>query len=279
MVCEPNQPIVMGDERIPSRHALFWVLMAGVAILVGCPPIPPTKVPMDTLFYGTEGQGNGTLILFLPGFGSAAQDFEKKGFVAAVKEQAPSIDVLAADAHFGYYKERTVVERLWQDAVQPAMQSGHDEIWLVGTSMGGMAAVAFAREHPDAVSGLVLLSPYLGPRKFIAGIEEAGGLAGWSPSEEDTIYDQLWTWLRGYQDGSDRPEMILAFGERDRLNPAHEILAAILPPDKVLRTDGGHGWRVWKPLWQEILKLRFDSRSVAPAGDRSGGGLWPTARY
>ena len=255
-------------RRIPSWHALFSVLLASVATFVGCASIRPTKVPMDTLFYSTEDQGNGTLIVFLPGFGSAADDFEKKGFVAAVKEQAPSIDVLAADAHFGYYQERTVVERLWEDAVRPAIQSGHDEIWLVGTSMGGLAAVIFALEHPDAVSGLVLLSPYLGPKKLIAGIEDSGGLAGWSPSEEDTIYDQLWSWLKGYQDGSDRPEMILAFGERDRLNPAHEILAEILPSDKILRTDGGHGWRVWKPLWQEILKLQFDPRYAAPAGGR-----------
>ncbi len=127
-----------------SLLALLVVLMTGT--LFGCSPSRPTKVPIDTLFYGTGGENGGTLIVFLPGYGSAARDFEKNGFVETVRAQNPSIDVTSVDAHFGYYKERTLVERLRQDAIHPAMQSRYEEIWIVGTSMGGLGAVLFARE-------------------------------------------------------------------------------------------------------------------------------------
>ena len=247
--------------------ARLSLLIASVTTLLGCPQARPTKVPLDTLFYGAEGGNGGTLIVFLPGYGSTARDFEKKGFVEAVKKRDPSIDVLSVDAHFGYYKERGLVERLWEDVFQPAMQSGYGDIWLVGTSMGGLGAVVFAQEHQEAVKGIVLLSPYLGPEEIVSQIEESGGLSGWSPSEENTIYDRLWSWLKGYHEGSDRPELIIAFGERDRLNPAHEILAAVMPSDRVLRTDGGHGWRVWKPLWNEFLDRRFNHTAAAPGAD------------
>ncbi len=213
---------------------------------------------MDTIFYGASRQGRKMLIVFLPGFGSEAHDFEKKGFIAAVRERNPSIDMVAVDAHFGYYQDRSVVKRLWQDVMGPAKQAGYEKIWIVGTSLGGLGAIAFAREHADVVTGLVLLSPYLGPGDFIARIRASGGLAHWTSSADDDLYDRLWSWLKGYQEGTDRPEMILAFGERDALNPAHELLAEVLPQDRVVRRAGGHGWRVWKPLWKEVVKTRFD---------------------
>lgn len=247
--------------------ARLLLLIAGVTTLLGCAQTRPTKIPLDTLFYGTAGGNGETLIVFLPGYGSAARDFEKKGFIAAVRKRAPSIDVLSVDAHFGYYKERNLVERLRQDAIDPAMQSRYEEIWIVGTSMGGLGAVLFAREYPEVLKGIVLLSPYLGPGEIVTQIEESGGLSRWSPSEENTVYDQLWSWLKGYDEGFERPELIIAFGERDRLNPAHEILAAVMPSDRVFRIDGGHGWRVWKPLWDQILTRQFNHVAGPPSTD------------
>ena len=102
-----------------------------------------------------------------------------------------------------------------------------------------------------------LATGQLGPGDIIADIAASGGLAGWAPSGETGGFDELWAWLKGYAEGSARPEMFLAFGERDRLKPGHELLAAILPAQNVLRSDGGHGWREWRPLWNEILDLRF----------------------
>ena len=67
----------------------------------------------------------------------------------------------------------------------------------------------------------------------------------------------FWSWLQGYSRGERRPRILLAFGESDRLNQAHELLSSVLPPESVIRVDGGHGWRVWEPLWREILEAEF----------------------
>ena len=51
-------------------------------------------------------------------------------------------------------------------------------------------------------------------------------------------------WKGQYHDGRDRPEAIFSLGERYRLNAAHDLLAEILPPDKVIRRDSRHAWGV-----------------------------------
>ena len=66
--------------------------------------------------------------------------------------------------------------------------------------------------------------------------------------------EQIWSWLQGYAAGEPRPKTLLAFGESDRLNRGHELLSALLPEDRVMRVDGGHGWRVWDPLWPKVLE-------------------------
>jgi pimeloyl-ACP methyl ester carboxylesterase len=231
--------------------------IAGAATLFGCRTIPPPKTPIDTIYYRAEHADAKTLLVFLPGYGSAAQDFDKRGLIESVRTHQPSIDMLAVDAHFGYYESRTLVERLWQDAITPAIENGYEEIWLVGTSMGGLGAIVFSLDHAEAITGLVLLSPYLGPRDLISAIEKAGGLAAWTPERNDDVFEQIWTWLKEYQNGRARPKLILAYGVKDRLSRSHELLARILPADRVLRVEGGHGWRVWKPLWEEILSRKL----------------------
>ena len=69
--------------------------------------------------------------------------------------------------------------------------------------------------------------------------------------------EMLWFWLQGYPRGAPRPRILLAFGESDRLNHGHELLSAALPADTVIRVDGGHGWRVWEPLWRDVLEAEF----------------------
>ena len=250
------------DNRI-KRACLLLLLAAGVA---GCAFSRSPKTPLDRLSYGTDGERGSTLIVFLPGRGGAAKDFESQGFVEASLARDPSIEMVAVDAHFGYYRTGTFVERLWEDIVRPARQSGYDEIWLVGTSLGGLGVVAFCNEHADAITGIVLLAPYLGSGDIIADIEASGGLAEWAPSGETGGFDELWAWLKGYPEGKERPELILAFGAQDRLKSAQELLAAALPAQSVLRSDGGHGWREWRPLWNEILELRFGKEPSRASG-------------
>src|SRR5690625_6784033 len=75
------------------------------------------------------------------------ESFPNHGFVATGSEL--DIDMLAADAHFGYYRERTFVQRLHEDIILPARQQGYQHIWLLGLSMGGFGAVLYCNEHPQ----------------------------------------------------------------------------------------------------------------------------------
>ena len=198
---------------MPKYIGCSVLLISALIMTGGCFRVRPPKTPIDSLSYGVEGQGAGTLIVFLPGWGDSAGDFEKQGFVSAVRSVNRSIDMVAVDAHLGYYESESIVERLLQDVIGPARESGYKDIWLVGTSLGGLGAAAFCSDHEEAIAGLVLLAPYLGPPEEIARISSAGGLAQWKPAEDGDVYERLWSWLKGYSDGRTRPELILAFGE------------------------------------------------------------------
>lgn len=58
---------------------------------------------------------------------------------------------------------------------------GHDHVWVLGVSMGGLGALHYTQQHPDRVDGVIALAPYLGRRRLVAEIRDAGGLARWTP--------------------------------------------------------------------------------------------------
>ena len=74
------------------------------------------------------------------------------------REFDPRLDVIAADAHFGYYRARSVVDRLHEDLIAPVADR-YERVWLVGISMGGFGSALYAMEHPDVVDGVIMLAP------------------------------------------------------------------------------------------------------------------------
>src|SRR5690625_7185109 len=84
--------------------------------------------------------------------------------------------MLAADAHFRYYRERTFVQRLHEDIILPARQQGYQHIWLLGLSMGGFGAVLYCNEHPQMIDGLMFLAAYPGEPALVQEIHDSGGL-------------------------------------------------------------------------------------------------------
>jgi pimeloyl-ACP methyl ester carboxylesterase len=171
--------------------------------------------------------------------------------------------VFAADAHFGYYRKRTLLERLDQDVVAPLRRQGYRDLWLVGTSMGGHGAIAYARTHPERVSGLLLFAPYMGPRDVVEEVKRAGGLCHYEapPYEEsaDGFARENFVWLRRATCGDARVPIWLAVGDQDRLLPADRLLADALSPSRVLVLPGGHGWAVWTPAVKQL-----SARALAP---------------
>ena len=262
----------MSEASMPATARFRRVSALAMLALssVGCGP-PPPVVPLPSFHYESGHAKPTTAVLFLPGRGSRADDFAGQGFVQAVQERGLNLELVAVDAHLGYYLEdraRSLPARLHQDAVLPAMARGCRQVWLVGTSLGAMGTLAYVQHYPAAVAGVVLLGPYLGEEPILGEIERAGGLAAWSPAGS-VGYDhevRTWQWLQLLaESGRPRPfELYLGYGERDRLVRASRLLAAALPADHVLTApNGGHDWDTWLGLWQRFLACcghRLESR-------------------
>jgi pimeloyl-ACP methyl ester carboxylesterase len=233
-----------------------------VLSLFACGP-PAATIPLPSLRY-QSGQGNPTTaVLLLPGRYSRASDFAAHGFVRAVQERGLNVEVLAVDAHLGYYLEkgyRSLPARLHEDVVLPAMDRGCRQVWLVGTSLGAMGSVAYAKRFPAAVAGVVLLGAYLGEEPILGEIERSGGLAAWTPAGSVGYPYEVrsWHWLQRYTEvRPSLPELYIGYGERDPYLRASRLLAAALPRDHVLTaSDGGHDWETWLGLWQRFLADR-----------------------
>lgn len=237
-----------------TRRTVAALLLAGAAS--GCGP--RAAVPMRTVEDRVAAGRARSLIVFLPGRGSRADTFVKEDFAAIAREGGVAADLVFADATEGYYADRTIVERLHDDVVAPARSRGYERVWLVGTSLGGLGAILYAREHPGDVDGVLLLAPYLGEAPLVEEIERTGGLAAWrGPYAGDGwngVTREVWAWLRdAAAPGARRPELWLGYGRSDRLRRSHALLAAALAPGRVLTADGGHAWPVWRELWRAFV--------------------------
>jgi pimeloyl-ACP methyl ester carboxylesterase len=211
--------------------------------------------------YRTGGQAPAKcLIVLLPGSGDNDAAFEEHHFVEAIGSRQLQADIIAANATIGYYAAGTVWDRLSTDVVEPALARGYQRVWVAGISMGGLGALMYANRHPDQVSGVMVMAPFLGDRSLIRDIGSAGGLAKWKAPARPRSLDtnnyplELWRWLQAVTSGVERgPRLYLGYGRRDKLAPAAHLLAAELPPDHVYETGGGHAWGPWEEQWATFL--------------------------
>ncbi|QBQ54068.1 alpha/beta fold hydrolase [Nitrosococcus wardiae] len=180
-------------------------------------------------------------------------------FKTAWKTGLP-VDAWEVDAHLGYYTRRLLVNQLHTDVVENARNTGYTRIWLIGISLGGLGSLLYAREHPEAISGMVVLAPFLGNSSLVREIRKAGGVANWKPTavQPGDYQRHLWQWLQGYLNPHTAlPRLYLGFGENDKFAPSNRLLAEILPREQVFIASGGHNWPTWKHLWQRILAAGF----------------------
>ena len=181
--------------------------------LSGCLGMLPNPTPMTSLRDELPGGGAKCLVVFLPGAGDSAADFERHGFVGALREKGLSVDIVSAQATLGYYVKGGVLERLSADVIGPARAKGYQQTWLMGMSMGGMGTLIYSRAHPDEVNGVLALAPYLGERELIEEIQAAGGLAAWNGAG-DGDERALWRWLKGVSSKQERGPTSTSAGAR-----------------------------------------------------------------
>jgi len=237
----------------------FSILTGGLN--TACYHLQPAVVPMAALPYpasDSSDQRAGDLVVLLPGLGDYATAFEKQGLVAHLRgpefAEQP-VDVLAVNAHFKYYRNKTAIERLHADVIVPAREAGYERIHLIGISLGGFGALRYLRDYPGEVQSVTLIAPYVGERKYY------GELASPEPAPEGqaTESENPWPWIRALpQDVLAR--VYLGYGESDRFAEGHAALATLLDPEHVVVEPGKHRWKVWKTIWPELLEAMKSDR-------------------
>ncbi len=219
------------------------------------------REPMPSETYRALGPDTARgVIVLLPGFGDRPEAFAENGFVAAL--EGTRLDVVAADAHFTYYRKGRVVTRLHEDVIEPLRRRGYRNIWLAGTSMGGIGAVGYARQHPEGVRGVFLLAPYMGPKEVVQEVA-ATGLCKWQGKAGDehdveSFARANFVWLREQACVKREVSLYLGVGSEDRLLQADSVLGGVLPASHFVVLPGGHGWKVWTPVMSKLLQAVGD---------------------
>jgi len=241
------------------RRTLLCLMLA--LPLAACIPDRPVKDKLDTVQHQAAcGTRADALVVLLPGIFDTPEDFARERFISALRERNLSVDVIAADAHMGYYRQRTIVERVRQDIVLPARRLGYRQIWLAGVSLGGYGSLLYAKYHAGDIDGIFLIAPYLGNDDLMKEIAAAGGPAGWKAGSMDEHQPdrELWEWMQQRVPGQrGSPPIYIGYGVADRFAPANRMFAGMLPTGHAATTDGGHEWAPWRRLWEGFLDRRL----------------------
>lgn len=214
-----------------------------------------TREPMLAFEVRAEpGVRQRCLLVMMPGMLNLPDVYLQRGFVQTALAASGRCDVLAIDAHWGYYRTRTLTERIGEDILLLAELRGYEDIWVLGSSMGGMGALLVAQAYPDRIDGVVLLAPYFGDTRLLRAIVDAGGLAAWDGSGGHGAEASLWRWLRGYATHPEQmPSLYLGVGDEDGTRLGFDLLAAQLPATQSGLAPGGHAWATWQVLWRRLL--------------------------
>ena len=198
------------------------------------------------------------VLVMLPGIGDAPERFDASGITALA---AQACDVLTVDAHFGYYRDATVVDRL--SAVLEPLQQRYAEVWLVGISLGGYGAAMTAQARPELVDGVVLIAPFLGLERSIRPVVtrvEQEGLAAFStdaartnPRKHFMEVEPLWAWLAERARTGEGTEVYLGWGERDRFAPTLRRVGAAFD-GHAFTAEGAHDWDTFAKVFGHIAE-------------------------
>ncbi len=267
----PPNPVL----RFVREKRLFLALsVLGVSLASGCHYaayfVREVREPMLALEVRAEpGARQRCLLVMMPGMLNIPDEYLRRGFIQDALAASRRCDIVSVDAHWGYYRTRTLTARIGEDILLLAEVRGYEEIWILGSSMGGMGALLVAQSHPDRIDGVILFAPYFGDTRVLGSIVRAGGLAAWDGSDASGTEAALWRWLRGYAtDPEHMPALYLGVGDEDGTRIGFDLLAAELPSTQSGLAPGGHAWATWRVLWQRLLASPPWDPSGTPRIDR-----------
>jgi len=232
-------------------------LLLATLLFTGCAYFRATEEPIPMRWHVADGaidEDRDTLLVFLPGARDTHDDIFDFGAIDTLVESGLPWDVVAVDAHLGYYRQQTVLERIEGDVMPAARERGYERIWFTGPSLGGFGSLFYwCRTRDEDVEGIIAMAPFMGQNAIVDRVRQAGGIREWDPDTNvgQEHERQLWSCLQDLPD--ERPEIWLAYGTQDHLAPANEMLADILPAERVLTSDGEHLWVDWIPLWERVF--------------------------
>lgn len=218
------------------------------------------------LYPGTgEGEGK-TLVVLLPTVAGNGKLYEQQGLIGIIRKHGTVVDIMAIDVQPTLYLNKRIVKKMKTRVIDPAKARGYEHIYILGTSLGGHAALLYAMEYPQDIDGLFLFSPFISDPFVTKIISEAGGLQTWDecPPYAWEYSCKLWKSIRAYvSDPERRASVFLGYGTEDRFVESCEVLAEVLPPENVFTVSGGHSWKTWQKLWEKMLK---HLKNIKPAG-------------
>lgn len=230
----------MNDQKV-LRWFSLWI---PITWLTGCSFfVPKAEDPMPVYVHGDPAEAS-ELVVLMPGIRGTPQHFVDSGFVEDAGAWVNSREwaLLAVDAHWGYYKSRTLEVRMLEDVLA---RWPDKPVTLVGISLGGLGSLLIAPELQGRVKQIVLFAPFLG--------EDANRLP--PPADKDKgpheALHKVWPYLL---DAERDVPIHLAWGTDDKFAPAYAVLRQQQP--KNISWDaiaGDHRWPVWRELWQRWL--------------------------
>jgi pimeloyl-ACP methyl ester carboxylesterase len=198
--------------------------------------------------------GKQIALVMLPGAKNTPQQFLEYGFIHALRERDLAVDAMVLDAHEDYYLDRNDIEKLLLESFDAVKARGYQRIWFAGISLGGLGSILCTLRRRADVEGVLLLAPFLGTRGIVAEVAAAGGLAGLArQAESEDMEIRFLAELGAALVDENFPWIYLGYGLQDRFLGASELLAACLPPHRVLTIPGGHDWETWSRLWEGLL--------------------------
>lgn len=221
------------------------------ALLTSCYYLQSTSIPIKTIHYTQDAEQQNKsarqLMVLLPGIGDRAKVFDKYGVIDVIHSAHPDMDVIAVDAHFKYYEARTIIDRLRQDIIKPALDAGYSKIYLGGTSLGGLGSLLYIKQYPDDIEKIFILAPYLGDKQDYGYLLENAA----APQVPRDV--NLWPWLTQLPDET-KNKIYLAYGKNDKFATPNGLLANLLPQGHTVTQTGKHNWKTWAKLWPSLLE-------------------------
>ncbi|MET0378801.1 MAG: alpha/beta hydrolase [Spongiibacteraceae bacterium] len=219
---------------------------------------------MRTLSDFDSGTKHATLLVFLPPAMTTLEDIVERGFIAAMRTRNIAADVLLAEITHEHVMQQRVAGTLRETVIAPALARGYRQIWLAGISLGAFNALHYAAQFADDVTGLCLLAPYPGTGDILREIGQAGGPAAWAakPGQSRSDEREWWHWLwQESQAGSAAKPIYVGLSASDRFLHGQQMLAKLLPSERIDLIPGTHDWPAWFDLWQRWLDRGWLDRS------------------